>query len=124
MRGLIIRSGPIRDILAGRKTWEIRGKRTHIRGTIGLIEKGTGTVVGLCEVVDCIGPLSLAEMRRNFSKHRIPLSCLRSREGNYKTIYAWVLKKAKPLSRPVKYTHKSGVIVWHPLPDSLLKRSK
>ncbi len=77
MRGLIIRSVPINDILAGRKTWEIRGRLTRIRGTIGLIEKGTGTVVGLCDLVDCIGPLSLAEMSRNVGKHRIPLSQLR-----------------------------------------------
>lgn len=122
MRGLIIHSEPINDILAGRKTWEIRGKRTHIRETIGLIEKGTGTVVGLCELVDCIGPLSLAGMRRNVSKHRIPLAHLRSRKNHYKTIYAWVLKKPRRLKPPVPYRHKSGVIIWHPLPDSILER--
>jgi len=124
MRGLIIQSEPINEILAGEKTWEIRGKRTHIRGPIGLIEKGTGTVVGLCDLVDCIGPLSLAKMRRDVSRHRIPLAHLRSREGHYKTIYAWVVKSARRLKRPVHYRHKSGVIIWHPLPDSLLRRAK
>jgi hypothetical protein len=87
MRGLIIQSEPINEILADRKTWEIRGKRTHIRGTIGLIEKGTGTVVGVCELVECLGPLSLAEMRRNVEKHGIPLAELRSRKNHYKTIF-------------------------------------
>jgi hypothetical protein len=82
VRGLIIHSEPINEILAGRKTWEIRGSKTHIRGTIGLIEAGTGTVVGLCELVGCVGPLSLAEMRKHTKKHRIPVARLRSREGH------------------------------------------
>jgi hypothetical protein len=120
MRGLIIRSEPINEILAGKKTWEIRGSRTHIRGPIGLIEKGTGTVVGLCELVECIGPLSLAEMRRNINKHRIPAARLRSRNEHYKTIYAWVLKNAQRLGTPIRYRHKSGVIIWHPLSDSIM----
>jgi len=122
MRGLIIRSEPINEILAGKKTWEIRGKPTKIRGTIGLIEKGTGTVVGLCDVVNCLGPLSLAEMRRNIGKHGMSLSDLRSRDGNYETIYAWVLKRPRRFKGPVPYRHKSGVIVWHPLPDSIKRR--
>ena len=122
MRGLIINKVPINEILAGRKTWEIRGKRTHISGTIGLIEKGTGTVVGVCELVDCIGPLSLAEMRKNVSKHGIPLSRLRTRDNLYATTYAWVLRKARRLKKPVPYRHKAGIIIWHPLPDSIAKR--
>jgi hypothetical protein len=122
MRGLIIQSEPINEILSRRKTWEIRGGRTHIRGIIGLIEKGTGTVVGLSELVECIGPLSLAEMRRNVDKHGIPLANLRSRKNHYKTIYAWVLKKPRRLKRPVPYRHKSGVIIWHPLPATILKK--
>jgi hypothetical protein len=122
MRGLIIQSQHLTEILAGRKIWEIRGSRTHIRGTIGLIESGTGNVVGLCELVDCIGPLTLGEMRKHVSKHRIPLSHLRTREGHYKKIFAWVLKKPRRLKHPVPYRHKPGVIIWHPLPDSILQK--
>jgi ASCH domain len=122
MRGLIIRTEPINEILQGKKTWEIRGARTHIRGTIGLIESGTGTVVGLCELVDCVGPLSLREMRETVRRHGIPLVDLRSREGHYKTIYAWVLKNPRRLKTPVSYLHKPGVIIWHPLPDSVLRK--
>ena len=122
MRGLIIRSEPIREILAGRKIWEFRSKRTHVRGTIGLIEKGSGTVVGLCELVDCIGPLSLAELRRNRDKHDIPLSELRTWGDNKETLYAWVLRRARRFTKPARYQHKSGVITWHPLPDSILKK--
>jgi hypothetical protein len=124
MRGLIINGEPINDILAGRKSWEIRGRITHIREVIGLIQKGTGTVVGLCELVDCIGPLSLTEMRQNVRKHCIPLRRLRSRKEHYETIYAWVLKNPLSLKQPFGYRHKPGVIIWHPLPDSLLSEWK
>ena len=55
-------------ILKGTKTWEIRGSRTTARGTIGLIPSGSGTIVGVCEVVDCLGPLSARSFRLNAAK--------------------------------------------------------
>ena len=61
MRALVIKKPWLDKILAGTKTWEIRGSRTNIRGTIGLIESRSGTVVGLCEVIDCVGPLTAEE---------------------------------------------------------------
>ncbi len=39
-RGLLIKSPWVEDILQGRKTWEIRGLITHIRGKIALIRSG------------------------------------------------------------------------------------
>jgi hypothetical protein len=57
MRGLLIRSPWIEEILRGRKTWEIRGSNTNIRGRIGLIRSGSGLVVGTCDLVDVEGPL-------------------------------------------------------------------
>jgi hypothetical protein len=111
MRGLIIRTNPLNNILGGRKTWEIRGSRTKIRGTIGLIESGTGTIVGCCELVDCLGPLSLIEMQHTVEKHGIPLEHL---ENNlpYPYPYAWVLAKARRLKRPKPYDHPLGAIIW------------
>lgn len=64
-RGLLILKEPLDKILAGTKTWEIRGKATARRGPIALIESKSGQVVGSCEVVDVIGPLTLAQLRRN-----------------------------------------------------------
>jgi hypothetical protein len=68
MRGLLIRSPHIEKILRGEKIWEIRGSRTSVRGPIALIRSGSGEVVGTCEIVDCIGPLTDQELRRNASK--------------------------------------------------------
>jgi hypothetical protein len=55
-------------ILDGEKTWEIRGSRTSVRGQVALIASGSGTVVGVCDLVDCIGPLTAEEFRKNTKK--------------------------------------------------------
>jgi hypothetical protein len=67
-RALLIRPPAIDEVLAGSKTWEIRTRSTNVRGTIGLIRSGSGTVVGTCELVDVIGPLKYGEFRRNARK--------------------------------------------------------
>jgi hypothetical protein len=62
-RGLLIRSEPIKEILTGRKVWEIRGGATNVRGRIALIRSKSGLIVGTCNVVEVVGPLTLAELR-------------------------------------------------------------
>lgn len=44
LRALLIRHPWIDLILDGKKSWEIRGARTTIRGTVGLVASGSGTV--------------------------------------------------------------------------------
>jgi len=58
MRALVIKPGSMHLILDGPKSWEIRRGRCHIRELIGLIESGSGTVVGVAEI-DCVGPLTV-----------------------------------------------------------------
>lgn len=41
-RGLIILPEPLRKILNGSKTWEIRSRATAVRGPVALIESGSG----------------------------------------------------------------------------------
>ena len=55
---LLIKEPWISMILEGKKTWEIRGSATKRRGRIALVASGTGTVVGTCDLVDVVGPLS------------------------------------------------------------------
>jgi hypothetical protein len=112
MDALIILKDPLDLILAGKKTWEIRGKCCHKRGKIALIESKSGTVVGTAELIDCIGPLSVAEFNRNLRQSQC--SPLRSSaDFYYDTTYAWVLRNAKRFREPIRYKHKMGVIVWH-----------
>ena len=53
MKALIIKQPWIDYILEGKKIWEIRGNRTHIRDKIELIQSGSGLVIGSCEIIDC-----------------------------------------------------------------------
>jgi len=115
--GLLILKEPLDKILAGTKTWEIRGKRTDRRGPIALIESKSGHVVGTCEVVDVEGPLSLAKLQRNAMR-----TGFRPTELPYATTYGWVLRNARRLSEPVPYTHPSGAVIWVRLEASVLRR--
>jgi hypothetical protein len=106
-RGLLIRKDPLDCILAGTKTWEIRGNATKRRGPIALIESSSGQVVGVCDVVAVVGPLSLAELRRN--ARRVGFHATAS---SYDSNYAWVLRNARRLRKPISYRHPQGTVIW------------
>src|SRR5687767_4132243 len=108
MRALIIMPGPMKNILDGNKTWEIRGMRTHLRERIALIQSKSGLIVGVSDLVDCLGPLTQDEMLANVSKHRITKEALLQGKITYKQVFAWVLQNARRLDRPVPYKHPSG----------------
>jgi len=92
-------------ILEGKKTWEIRSRSTNIRGRIALIKSKSLTVVGTCEIVDVIGPLTASMIRRNFQAkiNEAPRDCMGC-VGHY----AWVLGDVRRIVQPVSYDHPSG----------------
>ena len=110
MTGLVIKSPWIDLILSGQKTWEIRGSRTQMRERIALIKSKSGTVIGGCDVVDCIGPLTHDQLRATAERHRIPLHMLDRLP--YPQTYAWVVGNPKPLATPIAYRHPSGAVIW------------
>jgi ASCH domain len=109
-KALIVRSPWIERILDRTKTWELRGRRTTLRGRVGLIRSRSKCVVGTCEIVDVLGPLSVADLRGSREKHCVPLDQLR--ELHYRKTYAWVLRNARRLRHPVPYQHPSGAVIW------------
>ena len=74
-------------IVDGVKTVEFRTRETYIRGRIGIIESGTGTVIG--DVV-LIG-----------SPYQPALG-----------MYDWLLARPRRYAEPVPFEHKQGAIVW------------
>jgi hypothetical protein len=114
--GLQIRKEWLDQILAGTKKWEIRGSTTARRGPIALIQSKSGHVVGTCDVIDVVGPLSLAELRRNAS-----LAGFRADELYYQTTYAWVLGNARRLSKPVPFRHPQGAVIWVKLEPAVIQ---
>jgi hypothetical protein len=81
--GLLILKEPLDKILAGTKTWEIRRKATARRGPIALIESKSGHVVGTCDVVDVVGPLTLSDLQKNARRTGLGLSELPSYPTTY-----------------------------------------
>jgi hypothetical protein len=111
MKGLLVKLPWIDKILRGEKTWELRGSNTRIRGPIALIQSGTGTVVGVCELTSVEGPLSLVRLRRTTARHRVPVQHFKDGLPYPKT-YAWSLRGARRLPRAVPYRHPSGAVIW------------
>lgn len=102
-------------ILDGKKTWEIRGRRTHANGKIALIRGGSGLIVGTCNLVEVLGPLTLREFQNNANK--TGLSASQTGSLPYQKTYAWVLENIIKLNRPIPYKHPSGAVIWVKLPD-------
>ena len=85
MKGLIIKAPWIDYILEGKKTWEIRGSNTNIRGRIALIKSGSGKIFGTVDLVDS-KKITLDEYQESERFHCIPRKdCT---ESPYKNIYA------------------------------------
>ena len=105
---LVVKKRWLEKILAGRKTWEIRGGPTKKRGWIHLAQSGsTGKLMGRGKLVD-VRRLSRRSFEQNVSHH-----CVDSWDDvPYKTPYAWVLEDAERFERPFPYEHKKGAVIW------------
>lgn len=116
MKALIIKRPWIDLILEGKKTIEVRGSKTNIRGQIALIASGTGQVIGTCHVDDSINIAEHSNIAEIVMK-----SCVDEKRllEYYKKPNGWVLSNAKRLDKPVKYKHPMGAIIWVTLEDSV-----
>lgn len=115
--GLVVDLPRIEKLLSGEKNWEMRSVNTQRRGPIALIEKGSGLVVGVAELVDVKGPYTTEEMANRESQHQIPPEIYRA--PGYKWHYAWALQDAIALPSPVSYRHKSGAVIWVKLDEDV-----
>ena len=108
-RGLILRPVWLDRILAGTKTWEIRGTNTAIRGPIGLIASGSGTIIGL---VDLIGTefLTPAAYPAGSTYHAIP--CHPDQSLPYSHTWAWPVARPWRFPTSIPYSHPQGSVRW------------
>lgn len=115
MKGLIIKSPWIDLILDDKKTWEIRGSNSNIRGKISLIKSGSGMVLGTVELIES-KKLDLIEYQQSEQFHCIPKAdCV---DVPYKNTYAWVFKNPIWFEKPVPYKHPMGAVIWVNLPET------
>lgn len=108
----------ISHLLEGRKHWEMRSSHTSHRGTIALIRKGSGLVVGTAELVDSIGPLREEAWHEARHLHRIPVE---QYAATQRWNHAWVLQNVASLPSPIPYQHPNGAVVWVRLPDDVVQ---
>lgn len=90
------------------KDWEMRTSGTKIRGDIGIIEKGTGLIVGITTLIDSITPLSLDELIANKHRHRVDYE---KNPDLAKWNKPWVLANSHRIE-PIPYTHPQGAVIW------------
>ena len=109
--GLVIDEPYISQILAGDKTWEMRGSRTGKREVIGLIKKSTKHVFGTAELYACEGPLSYEQLLVATNKHGISKEKVEAGLLD-KWNYAWKLKNVVEFETPIPYNHPNGAVTW------------
>jgi hypothetical protein len=115
-RALIVKREWLDLILSGVKTWEIRGSRTHFRGRIGLIESGSGMVMGEAVLRGCTGPIPHNSLHFSINKHCIPADKISGIA--YARPHAWELGEARRYRTPRPYKHPAGAVIWVKLPPT------
>ena len=106
-RGLIINKIWVDRILDHGKTWEMRSRRTHFTGWFGIIESGSGLIVGKAFMTSGHIKPTHQELLQNIDKHQVKdLSLLK------KWCYAWTIEKAVRFKEPTPYKHPQGAVTW------------
>lgn len=108
-KALIIKKEWLDLILTGKKIFEVRGSNTNIRGKIGLIESGSGLIIGECDLVNSI------VIDNNNIEYVLDKSCINNSEiinNMYKHPHAWELNNSIRYNQPLKYKHPKGAIIW------------
>ena len=106
---LLIKEPWVSLIGHGKKTWELRGRRTHKRGRVALVASRTGGwITGGATLVDCRGPLTQAQLAASEELHCVSGAA----PGRYRETYAWVFADALQLPQPVRYQHPPGAVIW------------
>lgn len=94
MRCLIIRAPYAGQIVDGEKPVEFRKQHTRIRDRIGIIEAGTGFVIGECDLV--------ASIDRT--------------DNDYYYCVGWVCLRPLRYQKPKRYKHPKGAQKWVNVP--------
>ena len=111
MKALIIDEPWISMILEGRKTWELRKSNTRILERIGLIRKGSGTVVGEATLIAVHGPLTVTELVSHKRRHGASKAGLSSYAAG-KCLFAWEFADVTRIKPPRPYAHPQGAVIW------------
>lgn len=104
-RALIVRKEFLDLIFDGGKYWEQRSSKTNIRGFIGLIEAGSGLIMGYVELTDSLP--AITPDSKYYIAHKV-----KNAELLKKWKYPWVVFGAKRYDKPIPYNHPKGAVIW------------
>jgi hypothetical protein len=105
-RALIVKKVWLDKIFDEGKIWEMRANRTKITGKIGLIESGSGLIVGEAELIGC-SDFPILKHKEFIKYQKVEdLSLLD------KWKWAWVISRAKRYEKPISYKHPKGAVIW------------
>lgn len=116
-RALVVQSHWCNLILEGVKPWEMRSSKTKVRGIIGLIESGSGLIVGKVNLTDSLEAIPEREFFNHTEKHQITNSLI----ATSKWKYPWVLDCATRFDTPIQYCHPKGAVIWVKLNNEILR---
>jgi hypothetical protein len=105
-KGLLIKKVWLDKILDEGKVWEMRTTKTSITGTIGLIESGTGLIVGEANLIGC-SHIPIKPDDKYVDLHKVEDVKLLK-----KWKYPWILSDAKRYEKPIPYKHPRGAVIW------------
>ena len=105
-RALIIKKVWLDKIFDDGKVWEMRSSKTSITGKIGLIESGTGLIIGEVNLIGC------SERVVPKSKGLIKYHKVEDLQLLDKWKYAWFFSDAKRYKKPIPYKHPRGAVIW------------
>ena len=105
-KALIVKKKWLDKIFNEGKIWEMRTTRTKIRGRVGLIESGTGLVVGEVTITGC-SENEIPKDNQFIKYHKVEDLALLN-----KWKWAWILSDATRYEKPKPYKHPKGAVIW------------
>jgi len=115
-RALIVQRHWCDLILRNLKEWEMRSSKTKFRGIFGVIEAGSGSIIGKTTLIDSLEEISEAAYFSYTHKHKI--SSTDHTAKNWK--YPWVIKNSIRFEEPIPYIHPQGAVRWVRLTNDML----
>ena len=118
-RALIVKAPYAELIVSGKKIMEMRSQHTKIRERVGIIQQGTGKIIGSVEIIDSVSYAHNTEPLKNEFLQQ--LHCLKNDDLHLldKWCVGWHLMNAIKYENPQPYQHPKGAITWvrltHPL---------
>ncbi len=105
-RSLIVKKYWLDKIFDEGKVWEMRTTKTSITGIVGLIESGSGLIVGEMNLTGCSErQVPKTEYLKKY--HKVDDLDLLD-----KWKWAWFLRDAKRYDEPTPYDHPKGAVIW------------